>query len=209
MPMNKIVPLKHNELFGSIGGHSLPITCDSGADITVVPEECVRAEEFTGETCTVDTFNKVKAVGKQCNIEVQVEDRVFVREAVIQPGADLSWTVCVSVSFSEIEELQFRTEQMKMKQTMEEEQRCFLPPRIVNGILHSAVMVNNRTLVRAEPDILPVTTLEPAPNSEEELADPVQTDVLAEAEVGEQAEREVSLVPEEAVSSDLAEEVGE
>ena len=90
IPMNKIVPLKHNELFGSIGGHSLPITCDSGADITVVPEECVRAEKLTGETCTLDTFNKVKAVGKRCNIKVQVEDRVFVREDVTQPGADLS-----------------------------------------------------------------------------------------------------------------------
>ena len=44
IPMNKAVPLKCNEFFGSIGGHTLPITCDSGADITVVPQECVRAD---------------------------------------------------------------------------------------------------------------------------------------------------------------------
>ena len=118
-------------------------------------------------------------------------------------------TACLSVCFSEVEELQFIIEQMKKKQTLEEEQRCYLSPRTVNGILQSAVMVSDGTLVRAEPDTLPVTTLEPAPHCEEELADPVQTDVLAEAEVGEQVEREVSLVPEEAVSSDLAEEVGD
>ena len=66
IPLNKIVPL---------------------ADITVVPEECVRSDEFTGDTCTVDTFNKVKVIGKRCNVRVQVEDRVFVWEAVTQPGA--------------------------------------------------------------------------------------------------------------------------
>ena len=57
IPINRVVPLKQNELFGSIGGHSLPITCDSGANITVVPEECVGEDEFTGDMCTIDTFN--------------------------------------------------------------------------------------------------------------------------------------------------------
>ena len=105
IPRARIVPLKPNELFESIGGHSLPITCDSGA---VVPEECVREEEFTGETCTIDSFNNVKAVWKKCHVRVQVEDRVFVRKAVTQPGADQSWTACLSISFSDLDKLHFR-----------------------------------------------------------------------------------------------------
>jgi len=28
----------------------MPITCDSGAQVSVVPEECIAEEEFTGET---------------------------------------------------------------------------------------------------------------------------------------------------------------
>ena len=206
IPRKEIVPLKQNELFGSIGGHSLPITCDSGADITVIPEECVKPEEFTGKSCTVDTFNKVKAVGKLCNIQVQVEDRIFVREAVTQPGADLSWTACLSISFSESEELRFITEMMKKKQSMQEEQLCYLPPRMKDGILQSAVMVSDGTLVGVEPEA-PVTTLEPAPHSEEEPATIDQTHVLGEGDMAESAEREKSLVNEDVVSSGLAEEV--
>ena len=122
IPRNRVRPLKHNELFGSVGGHSLPITCDSGTDVTVVPKECVRDEEFTGESCTLDTFNKVKTVGRKCNVQIQVEDRIFVRKAVTQPGADLSWTACLSVSFSNLDELQFITEQMRKKQLLAEEQ---------------------------------------------------------------------------------------
>ena len=77
IPRSRIVPLKLNELFGSIGGHSLPITCDSGANITEVPEECIREEEFTGEQCTIDTFNKVKVTGRKCKILVRIQDRIF------------------------------------------------------------------------------------------------------------------------------------
>ena len=135
IPMNKVVPLKHNELFCTIEGHTLPITCDSRADITVVPEECVSSDQFTGEMCTVDTFNKVKTVGKKCNVKVQVDDRVFIREAVTQPGDDISWTACLSISFSDIDDLQFIMDQMRMKKSLDEEQLCYLPPRMEKGVL--------------------------------------------------------------------------
>ena len=67
IPYNQIVPLKENELFGLVGGHCMPITCDSGADITVVPEERVRPDQFTGGSCEVNSFNKVKVTGKRCS----------------------------------------------------------------------------------------------------------------------------------------------
>ena len=54
---NKIIPFKENELFSSVGGHCMPITCDSGSDITVVPEECVRPDQFTEGSCEVNSFN--------------------------------------------------------------------------------------------------------------------------------------------------------
>ena len=63
IPSNKVVPLKDNELFGSVGMHRLPITCDSGADISVVPEECVSLDQFTSQMCEIDSFNKMRSVG--------------------------------------------------------------------------------------------------------------------------------------------------
>ena len=64
IPANKVVPLKKNEVFGAIGNHRLPITCDTGADVTVVPEECVSPNQLTGETCELAAFNKTKSEGK-------------------------------------------------------------------------------------------------------------------------------------------------
>ena len=63
IPANKVMPLKENQLFGSIGGHCMPITCDSGADVTVVPEECVQNGKFTGDLCDIDSYNMVRSKG--------------------------------------------------------------------------------------------------------------------------------------------------
>ena len=58
IPADKVRPLRSNELFHSVGLHRLPITCDSGADISVVPEECVALDQFTGQVCKIDSFNR-------------------------------------------------------------------------------------------------------------------------------------------------------
>jgi len=65
IPRDKVIQLKLNEMLGFIGGHILPITCDSGANVTVVPEECVQPDQFTGEMCS-SKLNKVRTVGKKC-----------------------------------------------------------------------------------------------------------------------------------------------
>ena len=93
--------LKDNEMMGNIGQHVLPVTCNSGADITIVPEECVEQAEFTGETCEVASFNRKISLGKTCNVEVMIGGRRFPRRAVAQPGADLGWTVCLSLPYRE------------------------------------------------------------------------------------------------------------
>ena len=65
----------------------MPVTCDTGADITIVPEECVRNDQFTGDTCDVDSFNKVRCMGKKCKVVVTIAaGRQFHRDAVTQPG---------------------------------------------------------------------------------------------------------------------------
>ena len=149
---NKVVALKDNELFGSVGDHSIPVTCDSGADITVVPEECVSAEQFTGVMCEVDSFNKVRSTGKKCNITVTIAGRDFLREAVTQPGRDLAWTVCLSVPYSSKEEREFISGQMDEKFAMQEEDTCYLPAEMEGGILKSGIMVRDGTLISAPAD---------------------------------------------------------
>ena len=91
------ITLKDNELMGSIGAHVLPVTCDSGTDITIVPEECVKDVGFTGDTCELASFNREISSGRTCNIVVTVGGRKFQRKAVAQPGRDLGWTTCLSL----------------------------------------------------------------------------------------------------------------
>ena len=90
IPSNKVVALKDNELFGSVEEHSMPVTCDSGADIMVVPEKCVHEDQFTGGTCEVDSFNKAGSTGKKCSVTVTIAGRDVHRQAVMQPGRDLA-----------------------------------------------------------------------------------------------------------------------
>ena len=44
----------------------LPTTIDLGAEVTVVPEECVGEQQFTGEMVTLDAYNMSQSVGRKC-----------------------------------------------------------------------------------------------------------------------------------------------
>jgi len=41
LPSDKLEVLQHEELFGKVGKYEVSITCDSGAQISMVPIECV------------------------------------------------------------------------------------------------------------------------------------------------------------------------
>ena len=60
-----IQTLKENEVFGAVGPYRMPITLDTGADITVVPEESVEQDQFIGETCELRSFNDGKSRGRK------------------------------------------------------------------------------------------------------------------------------------------------
>ena len=209
IPSNKIVPLKENELFGSVGGHCMPITCNSGADITVVPEEYVRQDQFTGGTCEVDSFNKVRSSGKRCSIIVNIAGREFQRQAVTQPGDDLSWTVCLSLSFSKTDEMAFISQQMRDKLALQEEDICYLPPKMENGILKSGIMVRDGTLADADADT-DMGNTESVSQCEERVVEHSLDSVVPEAEESELRESdEVVLVNDVEQPSVLVEAGGD
>ena len=158
------------------------ITCDSGADITVVPEECVDIDQFTGGTCEVDSFNKVRSTGKLCNIVVSIAGRSFYRKAVTQPGKD--------------------SDQMDAKFAMEEEQTCYLPAEMKNGILTSVLMVSEGTLIPTQADTS-VTSTEPEIQRNE-----IETESKTD-EGDEQRERDELVLVKADESLVVAEEEGE
>ena len=206
IPISQVVSLKQNEVFGKVEGHFLPITCDSGADITVVPEECVGVGQLTGETCTVTTFNRTKTIGKKCVVSVQVGGREFSRTAVTQPGEDIFWTACLSIDFSNQEETKFLIDQVNRKKGLEEEETSYMPPWMESGTFHPAVVVSDGAVVGVVEDTSLSGTLEPDPHSEEGKAELKPTDV--EGVLNREDEREQSLASE-LNPSVLVEEGGE
>ena len=125
--------LKDNEFIGNIGQYVLPITCDSWADITIVPEECVQTQEFTGGTCEVASFNRKISSGKTCDIIVTIGGRNFSRKAVAQPGADLGWSVCLSLPYREKADRNFNTNLMDQKFAYLETAKHGIPPNSGNN----------------------------------------------------------------------------
>ena len=50
IPREKIERLADNDIMATLGGVRIPMTFDSGAQISVIPIELVRSDEMTGET---------------------------------------------------------------------------------------------------------------------------------------------------------------
>jgi len=67
----------------------MPITCDSRAQVSVVPEESVEVDEFTGETQVLEDFHTGKVTGKVCNVVFRITGREFHKKAVTLPGDSL------------------------------------------------------------------------------------------------------------------------
>ena len=128
-----------------------------------------------------------------CSVVVNIAGREFQRQVVTQPGDDLSWTVCQSLSFSKKDEMEFISQQMGEKLALQEEDVCYLPPKMEDGILKSGIMVRDGTLITADADTDSVT-LGPDSHCEERLVEPSHASRSTEAEESESRESDVVLV---------------
>ena len=149
IPENKCVALRKNEVFGAIGGYCLPVTCDTGAEVTVVPAECVSPHQLTGQVCELKAFNETKSIGQWCNVEIVVGDTMFSRKAVTQPGATLGWSACLSLDMADEREGQFLLEKMRERAAMTEEE-TYLPPEVREGNLMSGVLAKDAVVVKSQ-----------------------------------------------------------
>ena len=140
--------LRTNEVFGAVGPYRMPVTCDTGADITVVPEEAVEPEEFMGETCELRSFNDGQSVGKRCVMTISAGNHTFTREAVTQPGKALGWSVCLSLNLADSKDRTFLTEQIAERDSLTEKDILYIPPEVRNGFLISGIPVKEAHVVK-------------------------------------------------------------
>ena len=145
---SKLESLKHNEVFGSVGPHRMPVTLDTGAEITVVPEEAVDPSQFTGDTCELRSFNNTKSEGRKCVVQVSAGKQTFTKEAVTQPGKSLGWSVCLSLDLSDAKEREFLMEQMTARASMPERLTLYIPPEVRTGFLVSGLPIEEARVVK-------------------------------------------------------------
>ena len=140
--------LKENEVFGAVGPHRMPVTLDTGAEITVVPEEAVEPDQFTGESRTLRSFNNSESVGKVCIVDVTVGDQILQKQAVTQPGNSLEWSACLSFDLTDPVERGVLTDQIARRAGMTHRETLYVPPEVREGILVSGIPVQEAKVVK-------------------------------------------------------------
>ena len=177
--------LRSNEVFGAVGPYRMPITCDTGAEITVVPEEAVEQDELTGETCELRSFNDGKSLGKKCILTISVGDQKLTREAVTQPGQSLGWSVCLSLNLADSSDRDLLLDQITKRANMSEKDILYIPPEVREGFLVSGIPVGEAQVVKAvkskqvEPEEVPVlaaTAEAPEPDTSDDLVPHVEVE---------------------------------
>ena len=128
IPVDYVKALRENEIMAQISGILVPVTIDSGAQITVVPEELVKQTEFTGETTTFKDIMEGQHTGRLANIVLQIGGQEYPRKAVAVPGSDISWTVAMSIPLKNKEEINRLLYQLDLASELPEEETHFLPP---------------------------------------------------------------------------------
>ena len=126
----------------------MPVTLDTGAEITVVPEEALDASQFTGESRTLRAFNNNESVGKVCIVEITVGDQVLQKQAVTQPGASLGWSACLSFDLTDPVERGVLTDQISRRAGLTHRETLYVPPEVREGMLVSGIPVKEAKVVR-------------------------------------------------------------
>ena len=131
--LDSVKALGKNEVMGEMMEVPVPITLDSGAQVTVVPEEAVKQCQFTGQTTKFNGIIEGDHSGKLANVVIQIGSDSFARTAVAVPGKDISWTAAMSFDMTDIEELQRLHHHLNSTKQLPEEETHFLPPCMENG----------------------------------------------------------------------------
>ena len=215
---DKIEILKKNEVFGAVGPHRMPITLDTGAEISVVPEEAVEPQQFSGKQRTLWSFINAESVGKVCTINVTVGEHVLQKEAVTQPGASLGWSACLSFDLMDPVEREALTRQIEQRALLSHKDTLYVPPEVREGVLISGVLVNEAQVVKKvkqktsnseQVPVLAATAEAPETEAEEELREQMnnKVDENESKEVAQRKDDEVAVVEEAGKDEGKSEEI--
>ena len=144
IPWKDVRELGYADVMGRVNGVAIPITMDSGAEISLVPKEAVQKSCYTGETSGVQGFFKGQVYKDVPVVKVtfNIDDECIPETALALPGEELEWTAVFSAKVRDKKNRDRFIRVMEKRDTLTEEQTRFLPPFLKDGILNSAVLLS-------------------------------------------------------------------
>ena len=147
-----IETLAKNDVMASVNNHLLPMTLDSGAEISIVPQEFVNPSDFTGESLK---FKGVLAKhawteARVANVPITIGPESFQERVLAVPGEDLGWTAVLRFDCGDPEQLQRVGKMMEWKRALPEDQTQYVPPTKQEGLVKGAVLVSEWEVVVQE-----------------------------------------------------------
>jgi len=87
IPDREKLVLQSEEMFGSVNSCGMSVTIDTGAQISIVPVECVEPSQMVGRKQRVRSFQGSLVEGEACIVEFTFGKRIFERKAVAVEGS--------------------------------------------------------------------------------------------------------------------------
>jgi len=132
--------LESEEVFGYIGKWGMCMTVDTGAQVSVVPVECLEPGQMLGSKLKVRSFQGELVEGECCNVKFVVNGKEFHREAVGVKGELINWTPCLRVPLSPREDMEFFMAMAEERRG--KNQQLYQPLRIQDGRLKTGYLVS-------------------------------------------------------------------
>ena len=155
---DQIAHLANNDVMAIVGGVRIPMTFDTGAQISLVPIELVRPDEFTGETLRFKGVLSKQSwsEGKVATVTMSVGNQLFQSRALALPGEELDWTALLSVNISDREKMSRIIKITEEKENLPEADMHYLPPHVKDGQVQGAVLVSEGEVVEKTEDSVSV-----------------------------------------------------
>jgi len=135
--------LGHNDTMAKAGGICIPITLDTGADITLLPAELQCVREYTGSTALVKGVWIEPRSAPVAQVELMIGNTEDRGTAAMVPGAQLGWegTLAFSLDNPEQVDLLHRLNQDRINNYSKRNRR-YIPVSVSSeGEIEGAVMI--------------------------------------------------------------------
>ena len=194
IPWKHVRELGYSDIMGKVNGVTLPITMDSGADVSLVPIEAVKQSDYTGETSGIQSFirGQIHREVPIVNITLEINGETLTEKAGALLGEDLDWTAVYSARTRNNTNMERFQKAMILRESMADDQIRFIPPKVDKGTLKGAVLLSEKVVEEQQGTCSVCATQEPQIPVVAESLEPVAQQTEA-AEVQNEVDKELKL----------------